>query len=197
MIDLGNLAPQVLESKAKLLEGFDPTATAQSVGDFWLELRGAVQRWDIDFSSLVVYQDALPSAPPEQPGMERLIVQSLAEKRSQNHQLLRWLQDQGARLIGTESIDLLLEEYRLTMALLEADDDSALAGDDGSSPRNREARELLVQRDQYIAGRIDTTLDEDSTGVIFLGLMHAVEPWLAADIETCYPFGKPRGIKIY
>ena len=196
LIDLGNLAPRVLATKQQLLPGFDPAATAKSVRDFWCGLRIAIEQWDIDHSKVLLFQDALPSAPVEQPGMENMIVQSLADQGSQNHQILRWLMEQGAKLVGTESIELLLKEYHLSMALLE-DSPDANAEDDGSSPRSQESRELLIERDQFIAARIDATLDMASIGVVFLGLMHSLEPWLAKDIQTYYPFGRPKGIAVH
>ncbi len=192
LVDLGKLAPRVVKAKAKLLPSFDSQSTEMSVHEFWRGLRLAIESWNIDFGQLMLFQDALPSAPPEQPGMERLIVQSLAEQGSQNHQILLWLMEQGAELVGTESIELLMEEYRLTLALLE-DDAAELQGEAGQS---QQASELLTKRDQYIAARIDHVLDETAIGVLFLGLMHSVEPWLAADIEVSYPFGQPRNIRI-
>ncbi len=42
---------------------------------------------------------------------------------------------------------------------------------------------MLEKRDQFIAGRIHGTLKVDEIGLIFLGLLHAVEAFLWPDIE--------------
>lgn len=196
LVDLGKLAPRVVKAKAKLLPGFDSQSTELSVSEFWRGLRSAIESWNVDFGQLMLFQDALPSAPREQPGIERLIVQSLAEQGSQNHQILLWLVDQGAELVGTESIELLMEEYRLALASLEDDAIDSASDAAAESSQLPQAIELLRKRDRYIATRIDYVLDEATIGVLFLGLMHSVEPWLADDIEVSYPFGQPRNVSV-
>jgi hypothetical protein len=41
---------------------------------------------------------------------------------------------------------------------------------------------LLRQRDEYIAQRIDQSLDESETGILFIGAYHHVKPRLPRDI---------------
>jgi len=53
------------------------------------------------------------------------------------------------------------------------------------------AQALLGQRDEYIAKRIDETLQEGELALLFLGLMHNVELILSKDIKLIQPFGKP------
>ena len=57
------------------------------------------------------------------------------------------------------------------------------------------AQTLLNQRDEYIAQRIDETLKDNEMGILFLGLMHAIETRLAKDIFVIQPLGKPNFIK--
>jgi signal transduction histidine kinase len=60
-----------------------------------------------------LYQDGLPVC-----GREEEIVRDLAGSGSQNHQILLELIARGARLTGSESPSLLLEEYELARQLL-------------------------------------------------------------------------------
>jgi pheromone shutdown protein TraB len=61
---------------------------------------------------------------------------------------------------------------------------------DASAPDRARARAtyasraptLLDERDSYIARRIDTTLGEGQTGVLFVGAAHRVEKKLPRDI---------------
>jgi hypothetical protein len=85
--------------------------------------------------------------------------------------------------MGTESPELLLAEYNRAMEEL---------AETGRSPtRAREmegrAHSLLFERDQYIAGRINATLAPGETAVLFLGMLHSVEPHLDPDIRVIRP----------
>jgi len=154
----------------------------------WNEHRKAVQRqWDgirraiaalpLDFRSVVLYQDGLPVG-----GHERAIVAELAAAGSENHRILLELADRGATLTGTESPELLLREYELTRRIL-----SAAEGRGGAKTQEEwtdEGRRILDERDRFIAHRIHQTLQPDQVGLLFLGMLHAVEGFLPDDIEV-------------
>jgi hypothetical protein len=46
---------------------------------------------------------------------------------------------------------------------------------------------LIRKRDQYIADRIEQTLQIGETGILFLGMLHALENQLHKDIRVIYP----------
>ena len=52
------------------------------------------------------------------PIMPRQLCRELAQQGSDNHRVLADLIDQGARLTGTESPELLMEEYQLNRRIL-------------------------------------------------------------------------------
>ena len=66
------------------------------------------------------------------------------------------------------------------------------ATSDASGPDRAKARatctsrapSLLDERDGHIARRIDATLDEDQTGLLFVGAAHQVEKRLPRDITV-------------
>ena len=45
-----------------------------------------------------------------------------------------------------------------------------------------------------MAQRINESLADEEMGLIFVGLMHQIEPYLAADIVVIKPLGEPSGI---
>ena len=66
---------------------------------------------------------------------------------------------------------LLLDEYRLIQ-----------------SPERTEAQgaAVLDARDHFIAGRVDETLSEDRTGILFIGALHHVAKFLPRRISVEY-----------
>jgi hypothetical protein len=156
------------------------TATEQ----FWSGIRREILKWDLPFPHVRLYQDGLPMC-----GCEADIVADLAKSGSPNHQLLVHLMERGAVLMGTESPDLLIEEYNLVQRVLAARDPKEAA-------RIREqqktlSQRLLLSRDQFVSGRINETLGIGETGVLFLGMFHSPMQWFAADIQVSYPIGRP------
>lgn len=87
--------------------------------------------------------------------------------------------------MGTESPELLLEEYELMKQMLQPQKDRP-------PPSQTLARSLLDRRDTFIARRIDETLVAGEAGLLFLGLMHDIEGKLASDITLVHPIGKPK-----
>ncbi len=124
-----------------------------------------------------LYQDGLPLC-----GKEEQIVRDLAARHSRNHRLLLRLIERGAELLGTESPELLLSEYELAKAIVSPNADRKAL--------EPVAADLLAKRDAFIAQRINQTLGQGETGILFVGLLHNVHRHLADDIELVVPFGK-------
>jgi hypothetical protein len=141
---------------------------------FWRTIRQEIDRLDMDWSRVFLYQDGLPVC-----GKEGMIVERAASGGSENYRLLQDLIAKGATLVGTEDPRLLLEEYhRVTAAMAGASQGGR------PSPQFAAGRhvELLAERDAYIAARIGGTLRMGRTGILFLGMMHNVESHLPRDI---------------
>jgi len=133
----------------------------------WRAIADAIKALWLDLRRVKLYQDSLPVS-----GQEVALVQDLAALGSQNHQLLVGLMRGGATLVGTESPELLLEEYRLLQSPEERTE--AIAAD------------LLEARDRFIAGRIDTTLGDGEDGILFIGALHKVAKFLPQRIRVEY-----------
>ena len=132
---------------------------------------------DLDYPKLRIYQDGLPVC-----GREAEIVMELAGAGSPNHELLRNLIEKGATVMGTESPDFLVEEYQLIMHSQPGPRLQA-----GAGKKAVLGRSLLEKRDKYIADRINRTLGPGEVGVIFIGMLHSVQKYLAPDIEVVHP----------
>jgi len=140
---------------------------------FWSAMRERIESLDQDWSGVNVYQDGLPDSLPD------LVNKIVSIAPGQNYELIRWLIEHGATVLGTEDPTLLLEEHTLLRAIRDA------PGRDAARARaayaNR-APTLLSERDDYIARKIDATLGQGQTGVLFIGAAHQVEKKLPRDI---------------
>jgi hypothetical protein len=155
-----------------------------AVEKMWVEVERAIDHFSFSYERVRLYQDGLPVC-----GREADIVQDLAKAGSRNHQLLLKLMERGAAIVGTESSELLVEEYELVKQLLERGD--AGEGEETQSRLRALGESLLKKRDQYIANRINTTLHAGESGILFLGMLHSLEHLLDGDIQVIYPVNKP------
>jgi len=124
-----------------------------------------------------LYQDGLPIC-----GREADIVRDLGKMGSRNHRLLLRLMERGAILIGTESPELLIEEYELAKVTIAEEITTSVTSE--QSPRKVLSNSILRRRDLFIADRINNTLMSGETGLLFIGLFHALDGLLAPDIHT-------------
>jgi hypothetical protein len=153
------------------------TQSAIRVDEMWQEIEQTVESLPIVAGKVRIYQDGLPVC-----GHEMQIVSDLAQAGSRNHRLLLRLASRGAILMGTESPELLIEEYHLATTSLA----SLTAA--GARRFQHASATLLENRDRYISHRIGTTLQTSETGILFLGMLHNAQTYLASDIEVRYPF---------
>lgn len=84
--------------------------------------------------------------------------------------------------MGTESPELLREEYEANKKIIECG-----ASPNTACPDEAYLASLLEKRDSFIATRIVETLRPGETGLIFLGMLHSLEPLLPRDIEVIHP----------
>lgn len=182
--DMGKLAASVKRVSIQKVGRQGWKRNVDFIGRMWDEIRRTTLGWDLPWRAVRIYQDGLPRC-----GREADIVKELAGAGSPNHQLLLDLMEKGATLEGTESPDLLVAEYRLVKRLAEAGDPAEVARI--QAEQAEESGALLARRDRFIAKRINESLRPGETGILFLGMLHALEPHLAADIRASYPIHRP------
>ncbi len=175
--DMGSLSGAVRRISLEKLGRFGRKRKDELIDRIWSEIDREIERLSLPWDRVRIYQDGLPVS-----GRESEIVTELAKRGSRNHKLILGLTEKGGTLMGTESVDLLLEEYELAKRLMS----SKRAG--ANTTRDKlKSDSLLKRRDQFIANRINDTLREGETAIVFLGMLHSLEPWLAKDIEVVHP----------
>jgi len=183
--DLGSLGESVKRAAVKKSGTAAWRRKAQAIDKLWTGIEQVIDALQLDYARVRLYQDGLPVC-----GREVEIVRDLARRGSRNHQLLARLMARGATLMGTESSDLLVQEYQLAR--------KALAG--GASGPASPARKpgesdavdaVLESRNRYIAARINATLRPGETGILFLGMLHSLKGRLDPDIQVIYPLKPP------
>jgi len=180
--DMGALKEHVKKESLRRLGRTGWKRKVNLVDKFWTEIEKIIDELSLPLSRLRIYQDGLPVC-----GRETEIVAELARSGSRNHALLLRLINGGAKIEGTESLELLLEEY---------DNVKKILGAESSGIRDSEnslSASILAKRDAFIAKRINATLLPEEVGIIFLGMLHSVEPWLDKDIRLVYPIHTPTG----
>jgi hypothetical protein len=180
--DMGTLGASIRGMKLSTLGRQGLKHNAEVVDKMWEELERVVSNLPVPPGTVRVYQDGLPVC-----GHEQEIVSELAGAGHRNHRLLLKLQVRGAMLMGTESPELLVEEYQLATAAF------AAGASVRTELRQKQLRDMLLEkRDRYIGDRINRTLGAGESAILFMGMLHQVTRYLDPDIEVVYPLGPPR-----
>lgn len=179
--DMGGLKEPIHRLKVRKLGKQAWERSNDLVDAFWQQIEATIDGLQLPYYQRVrLYQDGLPVC-----GHELEIVADMGKVGSRNYLLLLKLKEKGATLMGTESAELLVEEYQLAKAELGRQRPEGRGG--GRSNAQALEDSLLKRRDQFIGRRISSTLQKGETGLIFLGMLHAIEPWLDQDIRVVRP----------
>ncbi|MFT7373492.1 MAG: hypothetical protein ACI9T9_002192 [Oleiphilaceae bacterium] len=172
--DLGTLssAAEGSRNEAQTLQYLD------AAEQFWTVVESVIEGMNLNYQQLKIYQDSLPIC-----NVIDRIVADVAASGSKNYALLKTLQEKGATLMGTESPELLEQEKAFMTDMLQSNK--------RSNESARKAKDLLNQRDSFIGQRINESLADEEMGLIFVGLMHNIEPHLSEDIVVIKPLGEP------
>ena len=148
----------------------------QMVGKFWGNVTAYFAAYDA--ANLKIFQDGLPAG--GELGMK--IVLKAADQGSLNYRIILDLLNRGAVLCQTEDPGLLRTEYELLNSLVQP---AGHPKKQISRPQHKSRLErLTVERDKFVAGAIDTSLNEGETGVLFMGSFHDVLKRLPAGIQV-------------
>jgi len=172
--DLGSLARDVAE---KGMAGLGEEAWERhlrTVEGFWNSLAGYFD--GLESSNFKIYQDGLLA----NGDLGLKIVEEGLKSGSKNYEIISGLLRKGAVLVKTEDFDLVKKER-----------DSLIELTGAKTKRERLAaflkyrlskNHLLKKRDRFIAERINRTLKEGETGILFIGAYHNIIPMLDKDI---------------
>jgi hypothetical protein len=172
--EMGTLAKEIGSRLAKELGPRWLQKKETAVDSLWDSIEMMLAQIDLPRARVRIYQDGLPVC-----GREIEIVNELANAGSRNHRLIADLAKKGATIMGTESGELLIEEYRRVKQILAQSGVAAKA-----DPMIDAGAALLEKRDRFMAERIDRTLQPGEIGILFIGMLHSVQRYLARDITV-------------
>lgn len=174
--DMGSIAPALEERTVSELGQEMWRQHIETLSRFWDSIAQCLASLKVD--GYKVYQDGLVAS-----GEAALrIVSRGAEEGSRNYQIILRLVRAGATLLKTEDASLVKKEYDLITEMARAR--SARQREVATLRYQRARASLLEQRDNFIAMKIEETLEENDTGILFIGAYHRVLPRLARDIQV-------------
>ena len=185
--DVDELAAMFGGNEAKQREPQPMEERRAAVSGMWAGIAARIEGLGLPWGQTRIYQDGLPVC-----GTELKIIAQLAENGSRNPLLLLDLQKKGAKLEGTEDIELLMREYNLLNVLL-----MKVPGAEQAAPMpeyQAKSAELLKARDEFTFNRIKSTLLEGEVPLVFMGVMHRLDKLLGKDYLISHiiyrlPFG--------
>ena len=173
--DLGSIAKDV--SKRGMLElGEDIwKGHEKTVEGFWDTIADHFN--SIDVSGMNIYQDGMVA----EGEIGQKIVEEGVKLGSKNYELISRLLKRGAILVRTEDFKLVKEERDRMLTITQARSivEKLFAILRYKLVKNR----LLNKRDRFIVKRIDETLNQDQTGILFIGAYHNIKERLPKDIQ--------------
>ena len=172
-----------------LSSALDDTAKTQFGEEAWLKHKDAVSSfWDyvarffdaLNVQGFKIYQDGLVAG--EANGIK--IIKEGIGRGSKNFEIVGKLLERGALLVKTEDLALLKQEYDYIakMARSKSEKQKEVWAIRYKSVQPR----LLRQRDDFIAKRIEETLSEGDTGVLFIGAYHDILSKLPSDVQVTH-----------
>jgi hypothetical protein len=170
-----------------LASALDETAKAEFGQEVWQKHKGAVSSfWDsigqffdaTDVKDFKIYQDGMVAN-----GADGLrIIREGISQGSKNYEIIGKLLQRGAVLVKTEDLVLVKQEYAYIAKIAHS---KSLKEKEVWALRYKVAQSrLLRQRDDFIAKRIEVTLGEGDTGILFIGAYHDILSRLPDDIQV-------------
>jgi len=182
--DMGTLGESIRRSTLQKFGRRGLKRKEDMIDNLWTEIERIIDTFDLSYEEVRLYQDGLPVC-----GREAEIVTELAKAGSRNHRLLLLLMKRGATITGTESLELLMEEYELDKQILAVTGAREKARIEVS--RKAMIDSLLKRRDRFISDRINSTLCAGKTGILFIGMLHSLRNTLDNDVNVIYPLNPP------
>jgi len=178
-LDLGSLGEEVSQASQRIMGRQKTIQLQKQTENLWIVLKKEIEKLDLDYQKLVVFQDGLPDTEPQ---LIQRIIEEGAKKGSPNYLLLQKLKDKGATIVGTEDPKLLMEEYK--MAQEEFKERNLYRQRQLVIAHRAKKVQLIRERDKFIAQKIDQNLTEGRVGIVFMGMIHKVKERLPSDIQV-------------
>ena len=173
--DLGSLAENITKRSIAELGEEVWKEHIKTVEGFW----ETISRYfnNVDVSGVKIYQDGMVA----EGEVGQKIVEEGVKSGSKNYELISRLLQKGANLVKTEEFNLVREERDRLLAITQA---KSISQKIIAFIRYKLTKNILLnRRDRFIAKRIDKTLNQDETGIIFIGAYHNIKKRLPKDIQ--------------
>jgi len=173
--DFGSLAKDV-SNKGILVLGEELWEKhLKTVDNFWDVISDYFDLLDV--SGFKIYQDGMMA----EGEIALKMVEDGIKCGSKNFEVILKLIKKGAVLIKTEDINLVKEERDMLLKLTKAKTrrEKLIVSMKYKINKN----ELLKKRDEFIAKRIDMTLKQGETGIIFIGAYHNIKRYLSSGFK--------------
>ncbi|TET10765.1 hypothetical protein E3J84_03670 [Candidatus Aerophobetes bacterium] len=186
--DLGRVAPIIDKRSSQMCGKERWTQHKKSVLGFWDSIANFFAH--LRASNLKIYQDGLMIDGE----IGKKIIEEGASKGSKNHKIVLELMEKGAKIMKTEDLSLLKEEYNSIIKLSQTKSflEKMLVYIGYKLRKNP----LMEKRDKFIAERINETLKDGEAGVLFVGAYHNVLPRISKDIIV-YELKERSKVKAY
>lgn len=166
LAELGSLKEVIVATHNRIFGEQKTEEHFREVEEYWQEVRQRMERagfgQEETASCLHIFMDSLPDTTDE---IVQKIIQDLAEPEQNMpvYQIIKELQNKGAKVYGTEDLQLLLREREYGTRIAS-----------GEKPNPGLAAEILEERDLAIGKRIDSVLLEGDIGLLFIGKVHQI-----------------------
>lgn len=174
--DLGTLAPDVAKRGIAGLGEEVWEKHVETVEEFWNSLVRYFDRLEV--SNFKIYQDGLVA----NGDMGQKIVEEGLKSGSKNYEIISKLIQRGAVLVKTEDFALVAKEREHLIELTGAR--TRMEKLNAYLKYKLSKNHLLKKRDRFIADRINETLNQGETGILFIGAYHDIIPMLDKDIRV-------------
>jgi len=173
--DLGSLASDVAKRGIASLGEEVWQKHMETVKSFWDSIARYFEKLEV--SGFKVYQDGMVADGE----MGQKILEEGLKSGSRNFEIILKLIKRGAVLVKTEDFALVKKERDRLVKLTKA---RTRIGKLIAYLKYRLIKnELLRKRDEFIANRINGTLNQGETGIIFIGAYHNIKKRLPEDIQ--------------
>ena len=173
--DLGSLAKAVTNRGIAGLGEEFWEKHIMTIDNFWCVISDYFD--SLEVSGFKIYQDGMVADGE----VGRKIVEDGIKGGSKNFEIILKLIKKGAVLVETEDFNLVKKERDRLFKMSKAKTmrDKLIL----SMKYKLNKNELLKKRDEYIAKRIDMTLKQDETGIVFIGAYHNIKRYLSNNFE--------------
>lgn len=176
--EFGSLGKCVMQAHAEVYGTDELEKFLEKIEEYWDEVRKRIITAGLyghKASPLHIFVDGLPNAAEDT--VHKVVEDLIASKKIPAYRIIARLQKYGAKVHGTENIQLLLEEYKYYKGLSEGK-----SGDAAESAQTR-----LTARDTAIALRIQEVMTSDNDiGILFIGRAHDVIGKLPDDFTVIF-----------